>query len=228
MGREVEKIAESRGHTISAIVNSPGDPAIGADVADVAIEFTEPSAAVDNFSSLMQSGLPVVTGTTGWYRRIDEVRDLVELHEGSFLYASNFSIGVNILFQLNQRLTQLMNPYDSYDVFVEERHHRHKKDAPSGTAESLAGQILAGLDRKSRMSDAELRHRSPEADELSVAYTRAGEITGFHEVSYISETDKLSISHEAYNRGGFALGAVVAAEWLHGKKGFYNFSDIFA
>ncbi|MEM8889932.1 MAG: dihydrodipicolinate reductase C-terminal domain-containing protein, partial [Bacteroidota bacterium] len=143
------------------------------------------------------------------------------------MYSSNFSVGVNVLFLLNQKLAQLMNSYPEYDVFIEEQHHRYKADAPSGTAVSLSKQVLEGLDRKDRIATDALLNRAPEPEELSVGYIRSGEIIGRHKVSYTSAIDEISIEHKAHNRRGFALGAVIAAEWMQGKKGFYSFTELF-
>lgn len=228
MGRTVEEEAVKRGHEVVARVDSPEDWQTWTPQAvDIAIEFTQPDAAVKNYDRLLDAGVKVVTGTTGWYDQMPEVHDLVDRYDGAFLYASNFSIGVNMLFELNRRLAELMNDYPDYDVIVEERHHRHKMDAPSGTAISLAKQVVEGLERKDKIASSELRERAPEDDEVSVGYTRAGEIMGFHRVSYFSDIDRIAIEHEAFNRRGFALGAVIAAEWLYTKQGFYNFSEVF-
>lgn len=230
MGKAVEQEAQLRGHEI--VLRADKDQldsalALQANQCDCFIEFSHPEAAVGNFKALLSTGIPIVTGTTGWLGDLAQVEKAVLENDGALLYSSNFSPGVNMLFKLNQRLAAMMNGYPDFDVMVEEAHHRHKKDAPSGTALSLAHQILDGLDRKSGIAHADLQHRPPNAEELSVAYTRAGEIIGKHKVSYVNEIECLSISHEAYNRRGFALGAVLAAEWLAGKKGLYQFIDIF-
>lgn len=230
MGRSVEREALERGHTISHRINSDGPDAISdlsSSTTDVVIEFTNPDAAPGNFTQILDLGIPLVTGSTGWLDQLPTIQSKVEALSGSFLYSSNFSPGVNMLFKLNNTLAKMMNQHPGYDAFVEERHHRHKKDAPSGTAGSLAKQLIEGLDRKTRIVHSALESRPPETDELSVAFTRAGEIIGTHEVTFISDIDQLSIRHEAFNRRGFALGAVLAAEWLNDRKGFFNFVDIF-
>jgi 4-hydroxy-tetrahydrodipicolinate reductase len=158
---------------------------------------------------------------------MEKVKKTVGERKATFMYSSNFSIGVNVLFLLNQRLANLMNRYPEYDCFVEEQHHRHKADAPSGTAVSLSQQILAGLDRKTQITTDALLTRAPKPEELSVGYIRSGEIIGRHKVCYTSEIDEISIEHKAHNRRGFALGAVIGAEWLQGKEGFYAFSELF-
>ena len=230
MGRTVEQEALGRGHQIVARIDqdTPGEWAkLSAQNVDVVIEFTHPDSFQGNFDRVMEAGIPLVSGTTGWYERSGAIAGKVKQEQGSFLYASNFSIGVNILFLLNQRLAQLMNAHPQYDCFIEEQHHRFKADAPSGTAYSLGSQILKTLDRKSQMSDASLRSRAPFPEELSMGYTRAGGIIGKHTVSYTSEIDEISIAHTAHSRRGFALGAVIAAEWIQGKQGFFEFSEIF-
>lgn len=230
MGQAVEKEALGRGHTIMARIDANEISAfdqLTADQADAIIEFTHPESALDNFRRLLPTGIPLVTGTTGWQAELEALRNQVEKNDFCFLWSSNFSPGVNILFQLNQRLAQIMNQHPEFDPYVEESHHRHKKDAPSGTAISLAEQVIAGLDRKSTWATDALRNRPPHPDELSVAYTRAGEIIGRHQISYISDIEEIRIGHQAFNRRGFALGAVIAAEWLQGKRGFYNFTEIF-
>lgn len=230
MGHSVEQEAQKRGHQITHRIDPQGPDnwdSLTPGSTDVVIEFTNPAVATDNFRRVLKTGTPLVTGSTGWLKELDSIQQIVHQQNGSFLYSSNFSPGVNMLFKLNQSLAKMMNSRPEYDPFVEERHHRYKKDAPSGTAGTLAEQLIEGLDRKTRIVHGELAHRPPEPEELSLSYTRAGEIIGTHEVSYISEIDQISIRHEAFNRRGFALGAVLAAEWLVGKKGFFNFVDIF-
>lgn len=228
MGKAVEKEAVERGHEVVARIDqdnweeihklSPGN-------CDAVIEFTHPHSFDKNIRAVMERGLPLVSGTTGWYEKMDHYQVLVEKNGGAFLYASNFSIGVNILFKLNRHLAEWMNRYEQYDPFIEEQHHRYKADGPSGTAFTLVRDLIGGLDRKSRVADASLRERAPEKDELSVGFIRGGEIVGRHRVSYTSDIDTISIEHHAHNRRGFALGAVIAAEWLVGKQGFWEFID---
>jgi 4-hydroxy-tetrahydrodipicolinate reductase len=230
MGQAVEKEAVLRGHEITVRIGKDNVDALNElnrKSTDAVIEFTHPESAMGNFRHLIPSGLPIVTGTTGWLDEMAEVKELVAKYNSAFLYSSNFSPGVNILFRMNQMLARIMNNYPEFDAYVEESHHRHKKDAPSGTAISLAEQILEGLDAKTAWVSDAMRNRPPLPEELSIASTRAGEIIGKHSVSYISEIEELKISHQAFNRRGFALGAVLAAEWLGGKQGFYNFTDIF-
>ncbi|MEO1416274.1 MAG: 4-hydroxy-tetrahydrodipicolinate reductase [Bacteroidota bacterium] len=229
MGKAVEQEAVQRGHTIVVKIDQDNwDDLKGLSSAhvDAIIEFTHPASFDQNFRQVADLGIPLVSGTTGWYEQEATYRSILTEKEGAFLFASNFSIGVNILFKLNQRLAELMNAYDAYDPFIEEQHHRYKADGPSGTAHTLARDLMVKLDRKTVVSDASLRNRAPQAEELSVGFTRAGEIIGKHEVTYTSDIDRISITHEAYNRRGFAVGAVIAAEWLVGKKGFYEFSEV--
>ena len=230
MGKAIEQEALARGHRIAFCIdvhNAAEWAQVKPENTDVVIEFTHPNSFPDNLDRVMKAGIPMVTGTTGWHEGMETVRSQVAAQEGALMYSSNYSIGVNLLFKLNQQLARWMNDYPEYDCFIEEQHHRHKADAPSGTAISLARQVIDGLDRKSRIATDALLHRAPDADELSVGYVRSGEIVGRHKVSYTSEIDALTIEHHAYNRRGFAVGAVVAAEWLAGKKGLFEFIDIF-
>ena len=230
MGQAVEAAALARGHEVCLRANRENFHAatlLGPADCDCIIEFTRPESAMANFRTLLPNGIPIVTGTTGWLSQRDTLQAEVAAIGGTFLHSSNFSVGVNVLFKLNAMLAKIMNGYPEYDCFVEEAHHRHKKDAPSGTALHLSQQIIEHLDRKDHITDEALRHRAPDADELSVAHTRAGEIVGTHRVSYISAIDEITIAHQAYNRRGFALGAVIAAEWIQGRKGFFEFSQVF-
>ena len=229
MGRAVETEAKARGHEVVACIDKDTADQIEAlkpsDV-DCVIEFTHPEFAVKNYSALLKNRLTVVTGTTGWYDRMEEMQRLVEHGNHSFLWTSNFSIGVNILFELNRKLAAIMNQYPEYDVYIDEVHHKMKKDAPSGTAISLADQVVDGLNRKTVWVTDEVQHRAPNPTELTVASSRAGAVIGRHTVTYTSEIDEISIHHNALNRRAFAIGAVVAAEWLVEKKGFFHFSDV--
>jgi len=232
MGKAIEREAVSRGHEVVHRISrsNPADwQRLSSESTDVVIEFTHPSSFDYNLDKVLEMGIPMITGTTGWYDRAEEIAEKVLGVKGTFLYGANFSIGVNILFQINKQLAKLMNPYGDYDVFIEERHHKNKADGPSGTAHVLAQQVLDYLDRKEKVAGPEaLQNRPPTAEELSMGYVRSGDIKGTHTVSYVSDIDSLSITHEAYSRRGFALGAVIAAEWLYQKpNGFYDFADIF-
>lgn len=229
MGQAVETEALARGHEITAridIRNREELASLSPETTDVVIEFTQPETAVDNFRTILAAGIPLVSGTTGWHHFLSEVQAMVTGSNGSFLYGTNFSVGVNLLFRLNMELAKLMNNQPDYDVFIEERHHRHKVDAPGGTALTLAEGILEAVDRKTKLAPLNAG-RAILPHELSISYSRAGEITGEHTIVWCSANDKLTLSHEAFSRRGFALGAVLAAEWLHTHPGFYTFSDIF-
>ena len=189
-------------------------------IADAAIDFSHPSAAFDNIKNCIDSQVPVVSGTTGWLDRFDEIKSYCQDHNGAFIYASNFSIGVNLFFNLNAHLAKMMEQIKGYDVSMEEIHHVHKLDAPSGTAISLANDILENSEKK------QWNIESPKSDDLFIKVKREGEVPGTHSVSYTSAIDGIEIKHTAFNRTGFALGAVVAAEWLQEKKGVFNMKDV--
>lgn len=226
MGKAIEQIARNRGHEIVSIidVNNPEDFESEAfKQADVAIEFTTPATAFDNYMKCFAAGVPVVSGTTGWLNRLDEVKRMCAEEGKTFFYASNFSIGVNIFFALNKYLAKIMNNFPSYDVRMTEVHHIHKLDAPSGTAITLAEGILDNLDRKERWT----LETSEKPTDLPIHAIREGEVPGIHEIIYESDADIISIKHDAKSRAGFALGAVLAAEFTAGKKGFLGMNDLF-
>ncbi|EGK02486.1 4-hydroxy-tetrahydrodipicolinate reductase [Dysgonomonas gadei] len=225
MGHEIEKIAISRGHSIVSIidVNNPddfGSPAFKS--ADVAIEFSTPDSAIDNYRKCFAAQVPVVAGTTGWLEHMDEVKKACSEGGQTFFYASNYSLGVNIFFVLNKYLARIMNNYPDYDVKMEEIHHIHKLDAPSGTAITLAEGVIENISRKERWN---LEVEEKQSD-LAIHCIREGEVPGIHEIIYESEADIISIKHDAKSRKGFALGAVVAAEFTKGKKGFLGMNDM--
>lgn len=232
MGKELEKAAAERGHEIVLKVNTSNASEIkplNLYSADVAIEFSTPASVIDNIKLCFNAGLPVVVGTTGWYDKLDEVKSLCASGNHSLMYASNFSIGVNILFELNKILAGIMNHQKTYDVSIEEIHHSHKLDSPSGTAITLAKDIIDNLETKERWIDIdpdsnEENHHHP--GDLTIHSMRLGEVIGTHIVKYKSNADKLELRHEAYNRSGFAEGAVVAAEWLKGKTGCFTMQDL--
>jgi 4-hydroxy-tetrahydrodipicolinate reductase len=230
MGKAIERIALEKGYTISAIVedNSAHSLAqIQPGFADVAVEFTQPDAAPDNLKRLLENQTPVVCGTTGWCKDLSEISEFVQKQNGTLIYGGNFSIGMNLMFRVNQLMAQWMNHFEDYDPWVMEKHHRHKKDAPGGSALMLAHQILENLNRKQRLaSPSELEHRPPAPDELSVGVIRSGEITGIHEVGYTNAVETLSFHHQAHNRDGFAQGALTAARWATQRKGIWTFQDI--
>jgi len=219
MGKAIEEIALERGHEI--VIRKDVDPIdVNLSLADAAIDFSHPSAAFDNIKDCIDSKVAVVSGTTGWLDRFDEIKSYCEAHDGAFIYASNFSIGVNLFFNLNAHLAKMMEQINGYDVAMEEIHHVHKLDAPSGTAISLANDILENSEKK------QWNIETADSDDLFIKVKREGEVPGTHSVSYTSAIDAIEIKHTAFNRTGFALGAVVAAEWLHGKKGVFNMKDV--
>lgn len=224
MGKEIEHIALQRKHEIVLKIDESNVNRIGADdlkQADVGIEFSTPHSVLANIHTALQVQLPLVVGTTGWYDHLEEITSLSQKKEGALFYASNFSLGVNLFFKVNTYLAELMNKYSDYDVSMEEIHHIHKLDKPSGTAISLANQILDKIDRKNNWS---ITEHLPET--LFIKDVREGEVPGTHIVRYTSGIDDIEIMHKAHNRKGFALGAVLAAEFLHGKKGVYTMSDL--
>ena len=225
MGKTIEQIALNRGHQIVSIVdiNNPEEfQSANFKSADVAIEFTTPATAFDNYMKSFAVGVPVVSGTTGWLDRIGEIKEKCEKEGKTFFYASNFSIGVNIFFALNKYLAKIMNNFPSYNISMTETHHIHKLDAPSGTAITLAEGIIENVDRKDRWT----LETAEQPTDLPIHAIREGEVPGIHEVTYESDVDYISIKHDAKSRAGFALGAVVAAEFTAGKKGFLGMDDM--
>lgn len=225
MGHEIEKIAVSRGHNIVSIidVNNPDDfnsPAFKS--ADVAIEFSTPDSAIDNYRKCFVAHVPVVAGTTGWLEHMDEVKKACSEGEQTFFYASNYSLGVNIFFVLNKFLARIMNSYPDYDVKIDETHHIHKLDAPSGTAITLAEGVLENIGWKDRWA----LETAENKEDLVIHSIREGEVPGIHEITYESEVDVISIKHDSKSRKGLALGAVIAAEFTKGKKGFLGMDDM--
>ena len=225
MGKTIEQIALNRGHQIVSIVdiNNPEEfQSVNFKSADVAIEFTTPATAFDNYMKSFAAGVPVVSGTTGWLDRISEIKEKCEKEGKTFFYASNFSIGVNIFFALNKYLAKIMNNFPSYNISMTETHHIHKLDAPSGTAITLAEGILENVDRKERWT----LETAEQPTDLPIHAIREGEVPGIHAVLYPSDFHYISIKHDAKSRAGFALGAVVAAEFTAGKKGFLGMDDM--
>ena len=218
MGKTIERIAKERGHEIVLRVDAPGDYDLS--VAEVAIEFSTPQRAFANISRALSLGLPTVAGTTGWLEHYPEAVTLCKEHEAAFLYASNFSIGVNIFFELNKTLAQLMRKYPEYAVAIEEIHHTQKLDAPSGTAITLAQEIIEQTDKVGW----ELGETTE--DKIPITAKRIENVPGTHIVTYKSVVDTLEIKHTAHSRDGFALGAVLAAEWIIGKKGVFSMKDV--
>jgi 4-hydroxy-tetrahydrodipicolinate reductase len=225
MGKAIEEIALQRNHEIVlkvGIENLQDFTIANVQKADVAIEFTGPHSAFENITKCLQSGVNVVSGSTGWLGMIEEAKQTALESEVGFLYASNFSLGVNLFFALNQYLAKLMVPYTGYDVSLTEIHHTAKLDAPSGTAITLAEQILPYRSDKSGITLQETEKK----EHLFIESKRIDPAPGTHVVRYKSEIDTISIEHEAHSRKGFAFGAIVAAEFLHGKKGIYTMQDV--
>ncbi|WP_179348671.1 4-hydroxy-tetrahydrodipicolinate reductase [Winogradskyella pacifica] len=219
MGKSIEAIAVNRSHNIVLKVSDADSNYDFAD-ADVAIDFSIPSVAVANIKKALDAGVPVISGTTGWLDHYDDVIDYCKAKEGTFLYASNFSLGVNLFFELNKKLSELMSGFSEYTTEIEEIHHTQKLDAPSGTAITLAEQIIEHTDYSNWTLDA------PKATEIQIDAKRIEGIPGTHEVTYNSEVDAISIKHTAHSRQGFAMGAVIAAEWIKDKKGIFSMKDV--
>ncbi len=225
MGKIIERIALSRGHEIVSIIDLNNTEDFKSEAfrsADVAIEFTSPHSALSNYRNAFAAGVPVVSGTTGWTDELPALKAEIEAKGYTLFWASNFSLGVNIFMKVNSYLAGIMNQFPDYDVEMTEIHHTQKLDAPSGTAITLAEGILEKITRKtSWVNDA-----AEKDDELMIKSIREGQVPGTHRIIYKSEVDNISITHEAYSREGFALGAVVAAEFTKGKKGFLSMDDM--
>lgn len=220
MGKAIEAIALERGHQIVYRLDKDLEEGRLAD-AEVAINFSVPQAAVLNIKAAFEAGVPVVCGTTGWLDQRAEIETLCETQKTAFLYASNFSVGVNLFFKLTRFLAQLMAPHsNNYHASLTETHHVHKLDAPSGTAITLAENIIQNSDYQKWTME------TPQEAQLPISSIREGEVPGTHSITYTSEIDAIKITHEAFNRKGFALGAVLAAEWLAGKTGIYTMDDV--
>ncbi|MEW4925143.1 4-hydroxy-tetrahydrodipicolinate reductase [Algibacter sp. 2305UL17-15] len=220
MGKTIEQIAINRGHTIVLTVDKD-DTDYDVSKADVAIDFSIPSVAFDNISNCINNNVPVVSGTTGWLENYENAVALCEAKNGAFIYASNFSLGVNIFFELNKTLAKMMSNLKQYNVTMEEIHHTKKLDAPSGTAISLANGVI----ENNQNYDAWELDKSGEKI-IPIVAKRIEDVPGTHTVNYESEVDTISIEHIAHNRQGFALGAVIAAEWLAGKTGVFTMNDV--
>jgi len=235
MGKIIEKIATDRKHEIVLKITSSNADDLTAEnlqKADVVIEFSTPSTVRLNITKCLEAGVPVVVGTTGWYGSIDEIKALCDQRNGAVLYGTNFSVGVNVFFHINKALARLMNNYPYYDVQVEEIHHTQKLDSPSGTAITIAQGIIENTDTKSNwtnvlVSDDNKADDTVKPDELLIESYRMDSVPGTHTVIYDSEVDSIEFKHTAHNRNGFALGAVLAAEWLQNKQGFYSVNDMF-
>lgn len=233
MGKLIERFALQRGHQIHLIVDENNREAIGAtdlQGADMAIDFSRPEAALANIDLCFEADIPIVVGTTGWYDGLPDIRKKCMAGNKALLYGSNFSIGVNVFFHINRLLAAVMKPYKQYDVQVEEIHHTQKLDAPSGTAITIAEGIIAHSDSKSEWINnliGEGEERIPKPNQLLIESHRIDDVPGTHTVLYSSEVDQIEFKHTAHSRAGFALGAVIAAEWLQDKRGFYQVTEMF-
>jgi len=225
MGKAIEKIAKERGNEVSHIIsldNRSDLEQITKEDTDVVIEFTQPESGFDNIMDCLKKGIPVVSGTTGWLDKLDQVHQAALDNNTAFFYASNFSVGVNLFFALNEQLAKLMNNFGDYNIDMEEIHHIHKLDAPSGTAITLAEGVYDNVDRKSAWS----LEKEEQNTDIAIKAVREGEVPGTHLVNYRSEIDTIEIKHTAHNRQGFALGAVLAAEFLNGRQGIFGMNDL--
>ena len=219
MGKEIEKIALSRGHEI--VIRKDVDDVIDINLADVAIDFSVPSSAFNNITNCINNKVPVISGTTGWLDKYEEAVALCREKNSAFIYASNYSLGVNIFFELNKQLAKMMRSLKDYEISMEEIHHTKKLDAPSGTAITLA----EGVIENSSKNNWELGDEASEGN-IPIVAKRIPDVPGTHTVWYDSEVDAIEIKHTAHSRKGFALGAVVAAEWIVGKKGVFSMKDV--
>ena len=219
MGKVIERIAVERGHEI-VLKKEEFNTFDGLSTADVAIDFSAPNIAVTNISTAINLGIPVVSGTTGWLEHYDEIVKLCHEKNGAFLYGSNFSLGVNIFFELNDYLAKLMAKFKQYTVSIEEIHHTQKLDKPSGTAISLANAIINHTDKNNWAIE------NPKEEDIFIDVKRIDDVPGTHSVFYNSDVDFIEIKHVANNREGFGLGAVIAAEWIIGKKGVFTMKDV--
>ena len=219
MGKTIEQIALQKGHTI--VLKTSGKSSLEKIIeADVAIDFSTPKAAASNIKFCLERQIPIICGTTGWLDNYNEIINFCNKCNGAFIYASNFSIGVNIFFKMNEYLAKLMKPWKEYQVSLEEIHHTEKLDTPSGTAITLAEDIIKNSDKKS------WNLKKAEKNNIKITAKRVTNVKGTHTINYLSEIDTITIQHEAHSREGFALGALIAAEWLIGKKGVFSMKDV--
>ena len=219
MGKEIEQIALQRGHEI--VIKDNGFVNYDITTADVAIDFSIPTVAFNNISKCINSKVPVVSGTTGWLDKYEDAITLCNKNKGAFIYASNFSLGVNLFFEMNKKFAEMMNNLNDYTTSIEEIHHTKKLDAPSGTAITLAEGIIENTDKKGWKLDG-----GANSSLIPITAVRTPEVPGTHTITYTSDIDSIEIKHTAHNRKGFALGAVVAAEWLHNKTGVFSMKDV--
>lgn len=221
MGKTIERIAVERGHSITARIGRQDDTVENIKGADVVIEFTSPESVLDNLFKVIPAGIPIVCGTTGWNEYLTEIEELVEKSQGSMVHASNFSLGVNLFFELNKKLAQMMQSFPEYEVSMQEIHHTEKKDAPSGTAITL----FEGISEKLGKEKWHLGTQSQE-DSIAIDAIREEDVKGTHSVAYKNDIDSIEIIHKANTRDGFALGSVIAAEWIVNKKGIFTMKDV--
>jgi 4-hydroxy-tetrahydrodipicolinate reductase len=219
MGKEIEKIAISRGHEV--FIKKDIEDAIDITLVDVAIEFSVPNSAFNNISNCIKNNVPVISGTTGWLDKYEDVVALCKKEKGGFIYASNFSLGVNIFFELNKQLAKMMRNLEDYNISMEEVHHTKKLDAPSGTAITIAEGIIENSSKENWTLD-----KNTSEENIPIVAKRIPDVPGTHTILYASEVDAIQIKHTAHNRKGFALGAIVAAEWILGKTGVFSMKDV--
>jgi 4-hydroxy-tetrahydrodipicolinate reductase len=225
MGREIERILAERGHSVEFVIDEANAEELTMENiarVDVCFEFTTPDTAAANVEKVLSAGGRVVCGTTGWLKELPAMEALAEQKGGALFYASNFSIGVNVMFRLNRRLAELMNPHKEYDVRIEETHHMWKKDAPSGTAITLAEGIIEGLDHKTSW----VNNRKGNAEQIEIESHREGMVPGIHTITYAATDDVLTLKHSIINRRALALGAVVAGEYLADKQGVHTMDNL--
>lgn len=225
MGKTIERIARERGHEIVSIIDIDNRNDFNSEAfksADAAIEFTAPQVALENYKAAWNAGVPVVSGTTGWNEHLSEIKAEIEKNNYTLFWSSNFSLGVHVFMAVNKYLAKLMNQFPDYNVEMTEVHHTQKLDAPSGTAITLAEGILENIDRKTNW----VKETETRADEIAIKSLREGQVPGIHTIRYESNVDSIEITHDAKSREGFALGAVIAAEFTAGKKGFLGMGDL--
>jgi len=229
MGKAIEKIVIEKAYSISGIIATDSEEAwqkFNTNNTDVIIEFTQASEAPNNILKASALGIPIVCGTTGWWDSLPELKKKLDEQKGKLIYGGNFSPGMNLMFSLNEILAGWMNKFPEYDPWILEKHHKQKQDAPGGSALELAHGILKHIDRKSMLQKDTLHKRSPEENELSIAYIRSGSIFGDHETGYSGPCDEIRIQHQAHSREGFARGALLAAEWIQEIQGIQHFPEI--
>ena len=240
MGKEIESVALQQNHTIALKIDLYNAESFSKDElmkCDVSVEFSTPHSAVVNILKCFEANIPIVVGTTGWYDKLEEIKKICTEKDQCLFYSSNFSIGVNIFFEVNKQLSEIMNNYPDYQVSVEEIHHIHKSDAPSGTAISLANQIICNIKRKRKWKNilsfnSHLQKKENTdcvqflPDEIGIISKRENEVVGTHAIKYHSAIDDIEIIHKAHNRKGFAIGAVIAAEFVKGKKGIFTMDNL--